>query len=284
MDIPTVQGVVVLGISVPRTEERLLRRVMRLAIAISFFYLVYFVGSIVEFSHPDNNTTSSQWMGLAAFILLCGVGVPLSGYLGAKTRAPGMLQSFCVGEGCVACSNMFSVLSTFVTVFWSVNTYCSAEDCEIQFINGTECITAMRSQVPSRSRNRAQTVRISKALCDNPWGDWYLWFVLLFCGTMSVLGCAAMVNSWSLRNRLLGLHGEHSPRVHHHGHVANVARPVSMVGTRSVVVNREAPPVPVTIGGGNGEAKVEMVPVVSNVRVVTAGSFDETKVLKPDPV
>ena len=56
-----------------------------------------------------------------------------------------------------------------------------------------------------------------------------------------------------------------------------------MVGTRRCR-GTGSTPVPVTIGGGNGEAKVEMVPVVSNVRVVTAGSFDETKVLKPDPV
>merc|ERR1712078_440751 len=104
-------------------------------------------------------------------------------------------------------------------------------------------------------------------------GDWYLWFVLVFCGTMSVLGCAAMVFSWSLRNRLLGLHGDHSPRVHHHsGHVfgrgvnAGRSQPVNVVSTRAVIVNRTAPPVPVVLGdGGGGEAKVEMVPVVSNV-------------------
>ena len=86
-DIPTVEGVVVMGISVPRTEERLLRKVMRLSMAISACYLVYLCGSVVEYLHPDNNTSSSQWMGLAVFILVCGVGVPLSGYLGAKTRA-----------------------------------------------------------------------------------------------------------------------------------------------------------------------------------------------------
>ena len=286
-DIPTVEGVVVMGISVPRTEERLLRKVMRLSMAISACYLVYLCGSVVEYLHPDNNTSSSQWMGLAVFILVCGVGVPLSGYLGAKTRAPGMLQSFCVGEGCVACTNMFSVFSTFVTVFWSVSTYCENEDCRLQFVNGSECVTAMRTQMPSRSSNRGgQTVRIAKALCDNPWGDWYLWFVLLFCGTMSVLGCAAMVHSWSLRNRLSGMHVGHSPRVHHHGGGrlgggGSRAQPVSVVSTRAVIVNRVAPPVPVVLDRGAGEAKIEMVPVVSNVRLVATGSFDGSKVLKP---
>ncbi len=289
-DIPTVQGVVVMGIAVPRTEERLLRKVMRLSIAISACYLIYLGGSIAEYMHPENNTSSSQWMGLAVFILVCGVGVPLSGYLGAKTKAPGMLQSFCVGEGCVACSNMFSVFSTFVTVFWSVQTYCEAEDCQLQFVNSSVCVTAMRSQMPSRSSGRGQTVRIAKGLCDNPWGDWYLWFVLLFCGTMSVLGCAAMIHSWSLRNRLLGLHGDHSPRVHHHsGHFSTIngisggrSQPVNVVSTRAVIVNRTAPPVPVILGnGGGGETKVEMVPVVSNVRMVAAGSFDGSQVLKP---
>ena len=212
--IPVVDGVIVMGISIPRTEERLLRKAMQLSAAISICYMIYLVGSVVDYSHVDNNTSSSQWMALAVFILICGVGVPLSGYLGAKTRAPGMLQMFCVGEGCVACSNMFSVFSTFSSVYWMVNNYCSSEDCLIQFVNGTECISAAitvtSSQAPRSEAGQYRTVTISKSHCDNPWGDWYLWFVLLFCSTMAVLGCAATVNSWSLRNRLLGtLHSSH---------------------------------------------------------------------------
>lgn len=267
--IPVVDGVVVMGIQVPRSEERLLRKVMRVSILISFFYVVYLIGSITEYSKPENNTTSSQWMGLVLFILLCGVGVPMSGYFGAKNRAPSMLQTFCVGEGCVACSNTFSIFTTFANVFWAVNTYCNSDDCELQFVNETKCVTAARRQVGSSSRRSSRTVTISKAICDDPWGDWYLWFVLLFCGTMAVLGCFAMVNSWNLRNRLLG--GTNSPRVQHY------PTPVSRgpVATQAVIVNRTAPPLPQTAG----ETKVEMVPVVSDVRMVAPGSFDHTKVL-----
>lgn len=269
-DIPIVDGVVVMGIHVPRSDEHLLRKVMRVSILISFFYLIYLIGSCAEYSKPENNTTSSQWMGLVLFILLCGVGVPMSGYFGAKKRAPSMLQTFCVGEGCVACSNTFSIFSTFANVFWAVETYCNSKDCEIQFVNQTECVTTARSQSPRRSSRSPGVVTISKALCDDPWADWYLWFVLLFCGTMAVLGCFAMINSWSLRNRLIG--ATHSPRVQHYPTPASRAP----VATQPVIIiNRSAPPLP----PNGGETKIEMVPVVSNVQMVAPGSFDHTKVL-----
>ena len=56
--------------------------------------------------------------------MMCGIGVPMSGYLGAKTRAPGMLQSFCVGEGCVA----WRLASTGPPAGWLSVAFVAAED------------------------------------------------------------------------------------------------------------------------------------------------------------
>jgi len=193
-NIPIAEVVSVMGVSVNRAQEPLLKMVIRLSACISCLMLAYLIGSIVSYARQEEPVTINDWITLFIFFALCGVSVPITGYYGAKEKDGNKLQMFTLGEGCVSCCSFTQIF----TAFWTVGTvvdFCNSEACKKQFTNGTSsCI-----QFSSDGRG---TRHISRDLCDNPYSYWYLWYIVVFLGPIAVVSGIATCKAIELRNKL----------------------------------------------------------------------------------
>lgn len=266
--IPTAQVVSVMGVTVNRAHESLLRSVIRYSGAISVLMVLYVIGSIISYLSNEEPITANQWISLLLFFCLCGVSVPLTGYYGAKQKDANKLQMFAFGEGCVSCCSFMTILTTFYSM-GAIVAYCQTDACQEQFSNGTTtCITYTRSDATSRnSRGSASRVEIAKDLCDDPYGYWYIWYVAIFLGIMGIVSGIATCKGIELKNRL---QGSISPR--------DLNRLGGPVATRVMRVhnnpNRNVPALPPTMMQGVivQPGSVQMVPMVTQpVTVVAAG-------------
>lgn len=263
-----------MGVIVNRAHEPLLRTVMRLSIVISFLMVAYFIGSIISYAQSEEPVTVNDWISLFIFFALCGISVPVTGYLGAKQKDANKLQMFSLGEGCISCCSFTTIASTF----WSVGavvTFCQSSTCQEQFANGTAlCVQYTR---------QGSRTHISKELCDDPYSYWYLWFVVLFLGPIGLVSGIATCKAVELKNHLYLMV---SPRTSHvHGSQSHVATSQATIIRQPV--NRNVPALPPHQHQAGGAmvvqpGSIQMVPMVTQpVTVVQPGQGGMSKMNQP---
>jgi len=280
-NIPTAQVVSVMGVTVNRAHETLLRSVIRYSAIICVFMLLYTIGSVIFYLSDEEPISPNQWLSLILFFCVCGVSVPLTGYLGAKQKDQNKLQMFAFGEGCVSFCSFTSIATTFYSVSMVVN-YCDLPDCIEQFSNGTvKCTTYIRTQSGSgRGGGSTQRIEIAKDLCDDPYSYWYLWYVAASLGLMGVISAIATCKSVELKNRL------NSSITHRRYGNQSSQRNIVGVSTPTVVrvpvaTNRNVPDLPhhqptMVIQPGS----IQMVPMATQP-VVVSGNYGEQKSNQP---